>query len=294
MSSRNSVHNVSDEDDPIAKEAFKFFCRHLVAITGTAVRVDQKGNAIGKTKGFAYSGFIVSVRGTWLIATAGHVLQGFEKELGSIRLGPCHIVDTFGPGKISKHPIPFDLADAPKFYVHEDEDDSVLRIDSEPVGLDFGIIALSSNNIQLLRANNIVPVSDENMRTAGNIALKSHLMIGFPDALQDLRVLDGGRVALDLAPVMAGVTELDPPPPDLPKTKYPRFVGQLLDTVSISIKGMSGGPIIGFAADQRKYWVAAIQSTWFPKTKITFGCPTPLFLELVEQAFDDYESEQQH
>jgi hypothetical protein len=208
-------------------------------------------------------------------------LQDFEKKLGSIKLGRCHIFDFFGPKEISPHPIPFDLADAPKFYIYEDDD--VLRVDEDNLGLDFGLIALNSNNIQLLEANHVVPVSEANMRTAGDRARSWHLIIGFPECFQDNELHPDGRIDHRLSPVMVGVDELEPPPSDLPATQFPRFVGKLSDNVDIDIVGMSGGPIIGFSLDRRSYWVVAIQSKWLAKRKISFGCPTPLFLHLVEE-----------
>ncbi len=282
MGSQDALINVDEIEDPIVRRAFRYFCRHLVAITGTYVPLDIKGSPAGEPRRFAYSGFVVELRGTWMIATAGHIIQDFESKLDRIRLGQCNIVDCFGPGEVSNYAIPFDLAGTERFYVHED--DSQLRLD-ENLGLDLGLIQLDENNVKLLQANNVVPVSEENMRTAGNSERSWHMIVGFPECVQDKALTD--RQAFRLSPVLVRVTELRSPPDDLATTRFPRFVGQLPERSTIDIQGMSGGPIIGFSADQTKYWVVAIQSTWLPKRKITFGCPTSVFLALVDQLLGD-------
>lgn len=214
-----------------------------------------------------------------MIATAGHILYDFDKNAPRIKVGPCHIYDCFGPRPISNYPIPLNFDDAPKFYVHQD--DSKLRLGAE-LGVDLGLIALNSNQVQLLEANGIVPYTEMEMKMAGGEKLKSHIVIGFPTSLQKLTLLDDGRVAIALSPTIAGVDEMDHPPSDLTETEYPRFVGQLLENSNVDIEGMSGGPIIGFSPDRSRYWVVAIQSKWLEKRKITFGCPMPVLLSIIE------------
>jgi len=43
------------------------------------------------------------------------------------------------------------------------------------------------------------------------------------------------------------------------------------------IKGMSGGPIlgVGHSLGKLKYWVAAIQSSWFPESRVIRAVPLP-------------------
>jgi hypothetical protein len=280
--------DLDESEDPNAKEAFKFFCRHLVAVRMTYALVDEKGKDVGKPQVVVYSGFVVEVRGAWLIATAGHNLHNLEECLLKIRVIGCQILDNFGPGQVSNFPIPFNLADAPRFYMFQD--DSKPRLGLEE-GLDFGLIWLNSNNVQLLKANNVVPVSDDNMRHAANASEKWHAIVGFPECFQSTTFLPNGRITHDFSPVIASVEELDPPPDDLTETQYPRFVGKLADAANVDIAGMSGGPIIGFSSDRRRYWVVAIQSKWIASRRITFGCPTPVFLELVEDSLEQYEAE---
>jgi hypothetical protein len=88
------------------------------------------------------------------------------------------------------------------------------------------------------------------------------------------------------------IDKLDDPPNDLQVTTYPRFVGKLSDDLPLdTIKGMSGGPIFGFDQECSRYWIVAIQSSWLPERKITFGCPIRVFATIVEKMLADVASE---
>jgi hypothetical protein len=64
-----------------------------------------------------------------------------------------------------------------------------------------------------------------------------------------------------------------------------RFVGQINPEHNVgSIAGMSGGPIICFREDDfEPYFVAAIQSSWLPDSRITFGCPIKVMLDIAHE-----------
>ena len=60
------------------------------------------------------------------------------------------------------------------------------------------------------------------------------------------------------------------------------FAGELLDkSEPSSVVGMSGGPIVGFKkyGENLDYWIVAIQSQWYEGTRITLGCPFPLYFQ---------------
>ncbi len=91
-----------------------------------------------------------------------------------------------------------------------------------------------------------------------------------------------------VAPTLITLTRRAQPPSDVEPTKYSQFVGQIDPSLEIgSIAGMSGGPIFGFSlGPPLRYWVVAIQSSWLPKRRITFGCPMPVLGQLMQQLFD--------
>ena len=44
---------------------------------------------------------------------------------------------------------------------------------------------------------------------------------------------------------------------------------------------------------KRRYWIDAIQSAWIRSKRIIFGCPVPLFAQMVEDALQEFiESEE--
>lgn len=58
------------------------------------------------------------------------------------------------------------------------------------------------------------------------------------------------------------------------------------------IKGMSGGPIFGLAHSlgKTKYWIGAVQSCWYPRTRLIRGTPLPLIGDMMEAYLDDLAS----
>lgn len=94
------------------EEFVRFFSRHLVSLAGWYRATNPKGEDFGQTQVFSYSGFILSIRGTWCLATAGHILSNLEQHLKnkSIRVSRYALLDDFGPNVISHDPIPFNYA----------------------------------------------------------------------------------------------------------------------------------------------------------------------------------------
>lgn len=265
----HAITNVDDLPDPIASAAFKFFCRHLVALHGYWQPLTQAGEPSGGIQPFCYPGIILSIDGQWIFVTAGHTLRRIDDYLkySNAKIVDCCLLDHFGPSPASLHGIPFNYSDAVTFPVHEVSD-----------GLDYGLVSLNSNQQTLLAANNIVPISDKNWARQEEVEFDHHIMLGLPDVFTQ-----GSTVS----PTMMAVTQLDEVPRGVSATRYTRFIGQLDNRVDIDIKGMSGGPIFGFKKGSRdRYWVVAIQSGWMPDRKITFGCPVPIFAGIVQGAYE--------
>jgi hypothetical protein len=66
-----------------AQEMLAYFCNHLVALGGSYVQLDAAGQVVGEPVFFAFSGFVLSVRGVWCLVTAGHSIQRLDEDLRS-------------------------------------------------------------------------------------------------------------------------------------------------------------------------------------------------------------------
>jgi hypothetical protein len=197
------------------------------------------------------------------------------------------LADIFGPEAISDKPIPFDFANEPRFFIFDAE-----------TGLDFGLIALRPHYVRLLATQGIKAIFEENWIHQHNVEFDAYKMLGLPEEFIDsVRTGsdDNSSVLGTVSPTMIDLTCMDEPPEDIRRTRYPRFVGQLRSDLPLSsIRGMSGGPIFGFNfRPPMRYWVVAIQSSWLPLRRITFGCPVPVLADLIaswtDQLIDDEE-----
>jgi hypothetical protein len=251
-----------------------------VSLSGWYHPLDSDGKPIGQEQFFSYSGFPISIHGVWNFVTAGHILVDLEQHLQNrtIKVNRYVLVDRFGPDATSHDPIPFDYEKTPKLPVHD-----------EALGLDFGLVMLRPLYRGLLMANGIVPVTEAKWRNIPDDLLSRYIMVGLPQELIRTRLIGGqgnSRIIGSVAPAGIGLERLDLPPDDIPKTKYPRFVGRLGEAVDSSvsdISGMSGGPIIGFNREWNQYWIVAVQSSWLPQRRIAFGCLVSVFANLVDE-----------
>lgn len=139
-----------------------------------------------------------------------------------------------------------------------------------------------------------VPILEKDWKTIPAELSDKYIMLGLPQQLINSRVVnenEDSRVIGSVVPVGIIIERLKESPEQILKTTYPRFVGRLDFGNSKSsfedITGMSGGPIIGFNEALNRYWVVAVQSSWLPESKITFGCLIPVFAQLVEDWLQD-------
>jgi hypothetical protein len=258
----------------------RFFGRHLVSLAGWYRTVNLEGEDTSQTKFFSYSGFILSIRGMWCLATAGHIIDKLEQHLKneSIRVTNYALLDDFGPNVKSHDPIPFDYAKALKFY-----------IDNREAGLDFALVLLSPYYQGLLKANGIIPVYQENWEKQHEVEFGHHIMIGLPQTSIETSIRENqGKRLIDafVRPMTIDIEKLDKAPDYAKETHYPRFVGKIGDDFD-DIDGISGGPILGFNKEGDRYWIVAIQSSWLRESKIVFGCPIPVIAEFVDKMLSD-------
>lgn len=257
------------------QEVVRFFCRHLVSLSVWYQWVGTDNIPFGDLHFASYSGFVISIRGVWNFVTAGHILEDLERNIEnkSIKIKNCVLVDKFGPDAVSQFSIPFEYNNAPKFFVNEKD-----------AGLDFGLIILTAHYCDLLKANGVVPILEKDWKNIPDELQEKHVMLGLPRCLIKTKTAgknEDMKLVSSVSPAAIGVERI------YDKTlekDYPQFVGRLHQagyTIE-NIDGMSGGPIIGFSKDWTRYWVVAIQSSWLPESRITFGCLVSVFTQIVE------------
>lgn len=252
-------------------KSVRFLCRHLVALC-ISYRAQSDSVSVGQAMFLACPGTVIKIGDLYAFLTAGHALQGIYRSLRKkeVVLERAVLADTFGIGSVSDQPIPFDLASEPCCF-----------IDDEGEGLDFGVVALRPFYTRLLAANGIVAVSEENWSQQHSVRFDTHLMLGLPIEFTSRRLNASGAAAV--TPTIIRVMRLEKAPSGTRQTRYPRFVGRIDAELPLkSIKGMSGGPIFGFNYGPRmRYWIVALQSSWLPDRRLTFGCPLPVIGQLL-------------
>lgn len=250
-----------------------FFGRHLVAICVT-YRVRSTGADDNAPRFAAYNGTLIDIKGAICFLTAGHVLADLQEKIGDSRIEILETVlaDTFGLGRVTDHPIPFDLKSEP-LHIFDDEDD----------GLDFGVIVLRPYYVGLLARNAVVALDEQRWIHQHRVTFDGYALLGLPQEFSSPRVSESGAGAV--SPTIFRVVRLDAPPPDARPTRYPRFVGRIDKELPLSsIEGMSGGPIFGFRIGaETRYWIVALQSSWFPGSRTVFGCLLPTIASLLTQ-----------
>lgn len=266
---------INDEND---KRILDHLLRHIVSFSGSY----YFRSSPHEERLFSYSGFLVEIKGRWYVMTAGHIFHEIDKamEANELVFTGRVLADNFG--QVAKHalPIPFDYEDHDRIHVYRD-------------GLDFALIALTELETRQLEANGRQPFTIDGRPERPWADYDGFAILGFPEEnLQSDIGEKTGPVALFIQPGLAPVRYLPVPPEDVDVPKYPRFMGELLDSSKpASIVGMSGGPVIGFKrqSDGLDYWVVAIQSKWLESKRITYGCPLPVVFQVLRAAVEEHE-----
>src|SRR5262249_17974400 len=83
---------------------------------------------------------------------------------------------------------------------------------------------------------------------------------------------------------LAGIQALPSPPPNRIEPPIPRFAGVLNDGGGLgSVKGMSGGPILGVSWDGTRwpYACVAVQGSWDPGRRMIYGTPISIVVDAI-------------
>lgn len=267
------------EQQRIWKELYDNFCRHLVCLAVRYCQVDRNGQRESVERIAHYTFFIVSVGERWFLITSGHVLKEIEGRVRNprIRIEYFMLADFFGEREAVKVPTPFSFDPEESFYE-----------DNNQLGLDFGFIPLRAWYVTGLRANGIIPITEQYWTRPHDPPITAYFMLGFPQDLnlaRNLPTKPGDERNASATPVLVSVERVDDPatlPDSVPtrETTFPRFIGRITAAeIEFRVEGMSGGPIFGLVdvGSSAAYTVVAMQNSWHAPTRTLFGCPIRVF-----------------
>ena len=255
--------------------------RHFVALGGTLQDLDDNGGATGDERHFCCSGFVVSIRGTWCLVTAGHVLLQIDNGVrsGRHRLLKFGLMDYFSTAAVVKEPTPF-----PYPSVHR------IALDDDDVGYDFGIIPLGDLFRASVAANGVLPIPVAAWDSRSPPRFDTYALLGMP--VEEMVAVSregprGPQIGHQVNLILAGVEPLSVAPPARVASHVPRFAAWLRDGDELeSVVGMSGGPIIGINPASREYACIAIQGSWRSQTRMVLGTPMGILVDAINRLLD--------
>ena len=265
-----------------------YLAKHLVGIGATQVHGDPPVENV-----FFIVGSVASIKDEWFFVTAGHCLAELEEAIKSSRVENFRLVDYMGQQARYKSPIPFDYGGSFKQFHHD-----------ERSGVDAGFVHIRSFYRRQLEANGIV-AHDEVQWNRQPEKFQAAWMMGIPSSTVKRRDDETYWFSTSMIPleILDSTPQkfIDDSPGDLTDRErslrdrlfYARFPGDIdlpkNDRGDDDIKGMSGGPILGFADSMGtlKYWIAAVQSCWYPTSRLIRGTPFPLIGDTMEGYLND-------
>ena len=254
------------------EKLIQLFGQHFVALF---LEIDRPPHKRGQFRNFfGFSGILISVDGVTFYMTAGHILRDILKGLQdqTISILGAKLGDVFGASRITDYPIPFNLYPAEIFFIIDDK-----------LGLDFGLIALTSYYLKLLAANNVTSLFRENWEKQHQVRYDAFIMMGLPKEHTGENLAPTG--SLQVSPTLLVLEPIGKTVAGIPKDTKGRFHARISSELPFeSIVGMSGGPIFGINFDDpMRYWIVAIQSSWLESAKEVFGCPIQNVGEMIQE-----------
>lgn len=246
----------SNSEDRLDPRLVDSLSKHLVALM-YEFKVGDKSDFD------VMSGFVVEVAETWIWVTVGHGISPLFKRHDKGEVIGARILDGFG-----KEAMTFDCPVAVDslqlcFFANQNE-----------LGADIAFSILPNHLQALIKANGIVPMRYgswlDQPKTFDHYALIGALP----------RKKGAGMIVHSC---MAKLEKTEDPPSDI-KRYIDRFYAKVLaDKESLrTIKGMSGGPVLGFDATEMKYYVIACQNEWGERSRVIAALPASRFGPLLE------------
>jgi hypothetical protein len=248
--------------------------RHFVGLCGTCV--DLQGPGPRDERVFCCSGFMIEICGVWCFITAGHVFNDIDigVRTGQIKLLKCSLADYYAAEATVKEPVPFDYEGAHRITVNAG-------------GMDLGLIPLRDYYRMNLEANGVRPMTVAVWVSRTPPLFDHYAVLGLP--MEELEPLTrtgdrGPQIGCMTTLTLAGVHALPSPPPDRIVSPIPRFAGVLNDGGKLgSVKGMSGGPILGVSRDGAAWHYAcvAVQGSWDSGRRMIYGTPVSTIVDAI-------------
>ena len=146
---------------------------------------------------------------------------------------------------------------------------------------DYALIPVRDIYQRLMHSNGIVPIEEGNWIQQHNVEFEYLSLLGLPD--EYVSTVDSAPGSV-VARTSVTMVFLDP---NQRNTRPPEELsGIVRETETLqSIRGMSGGPVIGYATrgDGIRYWIAAIQRRWNPQTREITAYRVPSIVEHFRQ-----------
>jgi hypothetical protein len=259
-----------DVIEEIKQEISDLFGKHVVAITWWEGVPNDKGEYAEEPTQYIASGFVIEMCNLWWLVTAGHVTIDYRerKATKGVVVFDCQIWDCFGKDSITALPYYFDIFD-PDLIGFEQFD--------KGLGLDYAIIRLP-HLVERALSQNIVPFRKVDWMSQSDVDYHSYFMCGIPAEFGEQKKEVQGKlhsVATALSFTVLRVEQIELPEGSAP-TLLPQFIGRVPRGLIDSIRGMSGGPIIGVGKlpnGETRYFPIAVQSRWDKHTRIiNAGC----------------------
>jgi len=243
-----------------------FFHRHVIPIY-----ISLESQAYSHQ--YIISSFVLSVYDEWFLVTAGHCVDDVHNAVkNGYKITHCRLIDCMGAGARHMHPIPYDF-----------KEDTAFKLCYDPK-YDYGILLLEPNTVNLLKANGVVPLTEQ-MWESQPESPESFKMVGIPD---ELSKSDKNQALV--TSIVHNITELPERPECFEETDAPTFFGEVkLMPPMTTIIGMSGGPIFSFETQengQLKYWLHAVQSRWVPSKGVIAACLMKPLGDFIKEVMD--------
>lgn len=213
-----------------------------------------------------YSGMLVRLNGNPYFLTAGHCLQELDQARKTgVKIKEAHILTTNGLPAFSL----IDIEQTPLYYLSREQ------------SIDIGLVPLRKwYEIQLGNETFL----DERNFIDPPPKFTGCMLVGFPSEFESFQA-----TTINLRPVFISVIPVVRTDP-IREGHPPRFYGHIPD-FEFSLRGTSGGPIMGFLHDQErgevKYWIIALQSSWLSAERFVCGTyvstSLPILLESINQ-----------
>jgi hypothetical protein len=257
--------------------ALRYFGKRLIAIAPT---YRLKGEPKSKSPYMKpYSATLLEFEGSYSLLTAGHVIDAINElyEDPTIEMDGCYLLDDLNIDAKYHHPVPFAWETAVKASIDED-------------GLDFGVVLLSPYFARSLLANGVAPVTESNWVHQERLeTYDNYILLGLPEELNmPTRFEPGGDV--EIVPLLLPLLPTEQPPEGMVLPNNPIHIFRLAANPMVkSLKGMSGGPIIGMRlneAGELRYWILGVLRTAKVSERYITACPMPVLGKILRDQFD--------